>query len=190
MIYLELFLVFFGVGLFTIGGGYAMVPLLKTEILSRGWMSEALFIDFISISESTPGPLAINMATFIGTEMGGILGALVATTAMVLPSLFIITLIAALFTKIVKHPVTQSILTGVKPVIIALIATTLLFLLRSLLFPIAGNYALATMDLRHLILLIDLGTVYFGIRYFKKKAPNPMVLIGLSAALGILIFAF
>jgi chromate transporter len=190
MIYLELFLVFFGVGLFTFGGGYAMVPILKTEVLTRGWMSEALFIDFISVSESTPGPLAINMATFVGTEMGGVLGALVATTAIVLPSLVIITLIAAVFTKIVKHPITQSVLSGIKPVIIALIATTLLFLLRSLVFPIAGSYDLTTFDFRHMVLLIDLGTLYFGIRFIKKKAPNPMLLIGISAALGILIFTF
>ncbi len=190
MIFLELFMVFFGVGLFTFGGGYAMVPILKTEVLSRGWMSETLFIDFISISESTPGPLAINMATFIGTEMGGILGAVVATTAMILPSLIIITLIAAIFTKIVNHPITQSILSGIKPVIIALIATTLIFLLRSLIFPTAGDDRLADIDWRYLTLLFDLGTFYFGIRFIKKKAPNPMVLIGISAALGILVFAF
>lgn len=190
MIYLELFLVFFSIGLFTFGGGYAMVPILKMEALTRGWMSEATFVDFISISESTPGPLALNMATFIGTETGGVLGALVATFGMILPSLIIIILIAAFFQRALKHPLTQAALTTIKPVIMALIATTILFLLRNLLFPSVNAFTLETIDWRHLILLIDLGTLYFGYRKLRKKPLHPMILIGVSACLGILIFSF
>lgn len=190
MIFLELFLVFFSIGLFTFGGGYAMVPILKTEVITRGWMDEALFIDFISISESTPGPLAINMATFVGTELGGILGAIIATFGVMLPSMIIITLIAALFKKAIDHPLTQAALGAIKPVIMALILTTILFLLKNLLFPTATSYVLAHLDIRHLILLLDLGTLYFGMRIIRKKPLHPMILIGVAAISGILIFAF
>lgn len=190
MIYLELFLVFFSIGLFTFGGGYAMVPILKTEALARNWMSEARFIDFISISESTPGPLALNMATFIGTETGGVLGALVATIAMMLPSLIVIILIASLFQTMMKQPLVKAALTTIKPVIMALIATTILFLLKHLLFPNNSSLALSNIDWRHLVLLINLATLYFGYRYLNKKPLHPMVLIGVAAVFGILIFSF
>ena len=186
MIYLELFFVFLSIGLFTFGGGYAMVPILKTEVLSRGWMSERLFIDFISISEATPGPLALNMATFVGMEMGGVPGAIIASVGMILPSLIIITLIAAVFKKMMDKPLVQAALSGIKPVVIALIATTVLFLLTKLLWPVSY----ASIDVRHLILLIDLGTLYFGYRFLNKKPLHPMMLILIAAVSGILIFSF
>jgi chromate transporter len=188
MILLELFLVFFSIGLFTFGGGYAMVPILKTEVLSRGWMDEALFIDFISISESTPGPLALNMATFIGTEVNGISGALVATLGVMLPSIVIIMLVAAVFNKAINHPLTQAALKGIKPVVMALIAATILFLLRNLLFPTTISWPL--IDISHLVLLINLGSFYFGYRYLKKKPLHPMILIGVAAIAGIIMFSF
>ncbi len=190
MIYLELFLVFFSIGLFTFGGGYAMVPILKVEVLERGWMNQQLFIDFISISESTPGPLALNMATFIGTETGGIAGALVASFAMMLPSIIIITLIAALFHKTLKHPLFQAALAMIKPVIIALIGTTILFLLKNLLFPLDVTNNHATFDVRHFSLLINLATLYFGSQAIRKRPLHPMLLIGVAACFGILIFSF
>jgi len=130
------------------------------------------------------------MATFIGTETGGVLGALVATLGMILPSLLIIMAIAAFFQKALKHPLTQSALGAIKPVIMALIATTILFLLKNLLFPTNAIYSLETIDLRHLVLLINLATLYFGYRKLRKKPLHPMILIGVSAFLGILIFSF
>ena len=99
MIYLYLFLEFFKVGLFTFGGGYAMIPLIKEVVLSRGWMDEAHFIDMIGLSEVTPGPIAINMATFIGSEQGGILGSTVATIGVILPAFIIMLLISILLKK-------------------------------------------------------------------------------------------
>ena len=99
MIYLYLFLEFFKVGLFTFGGGYAMIPLIKEVVLSHSWMDEAHFIDMIGLSEVTPGPIAINMATFIGSEQGGFLGSLVATIGVVLPAFLIMLLIRLIFQK-------------------------------------------------------------------------------------------
>ena len=90
MIYLELFLTFLKIGAFTFGGGYAMLPLIQAEVVSHGWMEQQAIIDFIAVSESTPGPFAVNMATYIGSEIGGIFGSVCATIGVVLPSFVII----------------------------------------------------------------------------------------------------
>ena len=103
MIFLSLFLTFFKIGAFTFGGGYAMLPLIQAEVISQGWIEQDLLVNFIAVAESTPGPFAINTATYIGSEMGGqfgawgsIFGAFCATLGVVLPS-FIINLIVAQF---------------------------------------------------------------------------------------------
>ena len=97
MIVLYLFLTFFKIGLFTIGGGYAMIPMIQQDILSHGWVSQSDLIDFIAISESTPGPFAINIATFVGMSKAGLIGAVSATLGVVLPSFLIILIIAKFF---------------------------------------------------------------------------------------------
>ena len=97
MIYLELFIEFFLIGAFTFGGGYAMLPLIQQVVLEKGWLSQEQLIDFIAIAESTPGPLAINMSTFVGVRLGGLLGAMMATLGVVLPSFIIITIVAKCF---------------------------------------------------------------------------------------------
>ena len=97
MIYLKLFLTFFKIGAFTFGGGYAMLPLIQQEVLSQGWMDLEQLVNFIAVSESTPGPLAVNLSTYIGAETGGLLGALSATIGVVLPSFVIILLVAKFY---------------------------------------------------------------------------------------------
>ena len=97
MIYIVLFLTFFKIGAFTFGGGYAMLPLIQEEVLKKAWLSQQEIIDFIAVSESTPGPFAVNMATFIGSQTGGILGAVCATLGVVLPSFIIILIVAKCF---------------------------------------------------------------------------------------------
>ena len=92
MIYLQLFLTFLKIGAFTFGGGYAMIPLIRESVLGYGWLSEEQILNFIAIAESTPGPIAVNMAAFVGASQAGILGALVATLGVVLPSFIIILL--------------------------------------------------------------------------------------------------
>jgi chromate transporter len=107
MIFLELFLTFFKIGAFTFGGGYAMLPLIQSEALDNGWLTMEELIDFIAVSESTPGPFAINMATFVGTQMGkdflgiggGILGAICATLGVVMPSFIVILCVAKFYQK-------------------------------------------------------------------------------------------
>ena len=101
-IYLKLFLTFLKIGAVSFGGGYSMLSLIREDCLSNGWLTEDEIMNFIAVSESTPGPIAINMATFIGSSQAGVLGALLATLGVVLPSFVIILLIAALMTKILQ----------------------------------------------------------------------------------------
>lgn len=122
MIYLTLFWTFFKIGLFTIGGGYAMIPLIRTEVIdSHGWMTLDQFSEFVGIAESTPGPFAINISTFCGMNTAGLLGSLCATTGVVLPSLIIILLIAQMAGRVLNHWSFQSALKGAQPTVVGLI---------------------------------------------------------------------
>ena len=123
---LLLFTTFFKIGLFTIGGGYAMIPMIQQSVLAHGWMTVTDMIDFIAISESTPGPFAVNIATFIGMTRGGIFGALAATLGVVLPSFIIILLIARFFLKFQDNTWVKAVLTGVRPAVVGLIASAAL----------------------------------------------------------------
>ena len=134
MIYLELFLIFLQIGAFTFGGGYAMLPLITQQISERGWMDSVQISEFVAISESTPGPLAVNMATYVGTQVGGVLGGAVATLGVVLPSFVIILIVAKVFDKFRKSKAVTGIMTGLKPCVVGLIACALCTLLVPLFF--------------------------------------------------------
>ena len=129
MTYLLLFWEFFKIGLFTFGGGYAMIPLIKDAVISNSWITEEAFTNFIGVCESTPGPVAINMATYIGKEVGGVFGSVCATLGVVLPSFIIILLVATILSKIITNKYLKRFIEGLKPVIMALILSTGLFLL-------------------------------------------------------------
>lgn len=124
MIYWELFFTFFKIGLFTIGGGYAMIPLIRTEVISHhGWMTLDQFTEFVGIAESTPGPFAINISTFCGMTTAGVAGSLCATAGVVLPSFIIILLIAKAASHVLSHWSVQAALKGAKPAVIGLIGS-------------------------------------------------------------------
>ena len=185
MIYLYLFLEFFKIGLFTFGGGYAMIPLVKEVVLKYGWLTEEGFYNFIGVCESTPGPIAINMATFIGAEQGGILGSIVATLGVVLPSFIIILLVAAVLKKFIKNKHVQAFLKGVKPVVLGLILSTGLVLLAK----VVGYNSITSFnfDLTSVICFaLILGIYLLSKLVFKKKIGN-ILLICISAVLGILV---
>lgn len=190
MIYLYLFLEFFKVGLFTFGGGYAMIPLIKEVVLSRGWMDEAHFIDMIGLSEVTPGPIAVNMATFIGNEQGGFGGAVIATIGVILPAFIIMLLIAILLKKFMKNRFVKSSLRGIKTVAIALIAASAITLLSDFMFPV--TYANGTLsysynlDLIKIFILVIAG--YFLVKMMIKKKPAPVITIVMAAVIGLLYF--
>lgn len=117
----ELFYAFFAIGCFAFGGGYAVLSFLQQEVERRGWMTMERFADFIAISQSTPGPIAINMATFIGYENGGVLGALVATVAVALPGMIMMTVFALFFFHFYERPMMQSVFQGLRPAVVGLV---------------------------------------------------------------------
>src|SRR5574344_2034731 len=130
MIFLELFYVFFLIGLFTFGGGYAMIPMIEEQVVTRGWISESTLVNFIALSESTPGPFAINIATFVGSQTGGIFGAICATLGVILPSFIIILIIAVLISRFMKNRFVRGALSGVRPIVLGLIfGTAIVFLI-------------------------------------------------------------
>ena len=190
MIYLYLFLEFFKVGLFTFGGGYAMIPLIKEVVLSRGWMSEEHFIDMIGLSEVTPGPIAVNMATFIGSEQGGILGSVVATIGVVLPAFIIMLLISILLKKFMKNRFVQATLGGIKTVAVALITSSALILLSDVLFPVKysdGSFSISfNFDVIKVFVLVIAG--YFLIKMIIKRKPSPIIVIIMAALIGLAYF--
>ncbi|MFP4416677.1 MAG: chromate transporter [Fibrobacterota bacterium] len=125
-----LYLIFFKLGLFTIGGGLASLPLLQNEAYSRGWLTETGFADIIAVSQSSPGPIGINMATFVGFQQAHFFGAVVATLGIVSPSIIIIILIARFFLSFNEKPFVRSIMYGIRPVVIGLIAAAAFIIAR------------------------------------------------------------
>jgi len=188
MIYLLLFLEFLKIGLFSFGGGYGMIAMIKETVLAHGWMNEGQLLTFIGIAESTPGPIAINMATFIGTAQGGIWGGILATIGVVLPSFIIILLVAIALKKVIKSAAFKAIIEGVKPVIIGLIlGTGLIFLYGVIGLRSVTDFAF---DYVSLIIFAILAIVAIAYPRIFKKSINPLIVIALSIFLGIVIYAF
>lgn len=190
MIYLQLFLEFLKIGLFTFGGGYAMIPLIKETVFKYGWINEDHFLDMIGLSEVTPGPIAINMATFIGNEQGGFLGAVLATIGVILPAFIIMLVISILLKKFMKNRFVQASLGGVKSVAIALIASSALILLSDLLFPISlvNNQFSISFNLDYLKIFVLIIAGYFLLKLVLKKKPSPIITILMSMVIGLIYF--
>ena len=189
MIYLKLFLTFFEIGLFTFGGGYAMISLIRDKALAFGWLTEEELLNMIAVSESTPGPIAVNMATFVGSAQGGALGSLVATLGVVLPSFIIILLISALIRNFLKYKGVQAFLGGVRPCIVALILATAVTMLLSTLLgitTIGGGYAPDVRGIMILAILVALSLIF---KKIKKKKPSPILMIVISAGLGMIFYS-
>lgn len=192
MIYFELFYIFFYIGLFTFGGGYAMIGLIQEEVIKHAWITEDALIDFIAISESTPGPFAINIATFIGSQTGGILGAICATLGVVLPSFIIILLVAMVMKKVLKNKYVRGGLSGVRPVVISLILSTALFFFIRMLITAGGSFNYRTRDFSFnrsgLAIFSILALICLLYKKDKKKSLNPIIILAISAVLGILVY--
>lgn len=185
MIYLQLFIEFFLIGLFTFGGGYAMIPLVRETVLENGWLTEAQFYDFIGVCESTPGPIAINMATFVGSDQAGVLGSLCATLGVVLPSFIIILIIAIISGKFLKNKYVQKALKGIKAVVLGLIISTgIVFVIKTFGFVSLNEF---NFNLISTIILGLLFIIYYGYSFIKKKKINAILLIAISAVLGIIV---
>lgn len=118
----ELFYTFFTIGCFSFGGGYAVLSFLQQEVERRGWMTTERFVDFVAIAQSTPGPIAINMATFVGYENGGVPGAVISTVAVSLPGMILMTLFALFFFHFYERPKAQAVFLGLRPAVVGLVA--------------------------------------------------------------------
>ena len=189
MIYLQLFLTFFEIGLFTFGGGYAMISLIREKALAFGWLTEEELLNMIAVSESTPGPIAVNMATFVGSTQGGILGSLLSTLGVVLPSFIIILLISALIRNFLKYRGVQAFLGGVRPCVVALILATALTMLLSTLLGITTFRGGFSPDLRGILIFAILVAIALVFKKTKKKKPSPIMMILISAGLGMLFYS-
>ncbi len=188
MIFLTLFLTFLEIGAVSFGGGYAMIYLIREKALLHGWLTEEALIDMIAVAESTPGPIAVNMATFVGSSQGGILGALVATVGVVLPSFLILLLIAALLREFLKYGAVRAALSGIRPAAVGLILATGATMLLSILFGISDLKSGVSADLYAIIILAILFFCAFLSKRLLKKSPSPILMILISAGLGILLY--
>ena len=215
MIYLQLFFSFLMIGTVSFGGGYGMISLIRETVLSYGWLSEEEFLNFIAVSESTPGPLAVNMATFIGSSQGGILGSFFATLGVVMPSFFIILLIAALLKNFMKYAGVQAFLSGIRPCVVAMILSTAVTMGLGTLFSIrsvddicsllnlglsskaAASYSSATgslssgavvPDYKGIFIFVFLIVLHVLWKHFRKKTISPILMLLLSAGLGMVVY--
>lgn len=176
MIYLKLFWEFLKIGAFTFGGGYAMIPLIQQAVLKNNWITEKQLVDFIAVSESTPGPLAVNMSTYIGVRTAGIGGALAATLGVVLPSFLIILLISGCYKKFQDSNIVRGAMAGLQPAVVALIATALLSVARNV-FDIKNLFTGDT-------LFSVITVLVAGFLCYRNK--HPIMVIGISALVGVL----
>ena len=180
MMLLSLFWTFFKIGALTFGGGYAMLALIQAEVAAKGWISAEELVNFVAVSESTPGPLAVNMATYVGNIMAGIPGAVCATLGVVLPSFLVILCVAHCYDRFRKNRIVAGCMSGLKPAAVGLIASALLSMGRTVFF--RGGVSPEALRTPELYLSI----VIFGIcavLAFRKK--HPILIIALSAVLGI-----
>ncbi|MBQ2767515.1 MAG: chromate transporter [Clostridia bacterium] len=189
MIYLDLFLTFLQIGAVSFGGGYAMISLIREKALLYGWLTEEELLNMIAVSESTPGPIAVNMATFVGSTQGGMLGSFLATLGVVLPSFVIILLIAALIGNFLKYRGVQAFLGGIRPCVVGLILATGLTMLMSTLLGFKTIGERLEIDVNGIVILGLLIGISTLIRKITAKKPSPILMILISAGLGMLLYS-
>lgn len=175
---LLLILTFAKIGLFSIGGGYAMIPMIQQEVVSNGWMLPEEVADVVAISQMTPGPFALNAATFVGTRVMGVSGAIAATFGVLLPSIVIVLIIARFFLKFQEKQIVKSVMHGVRPVVVALIAASMLTIAQTALF---ANGIMWQFD------WWAVGISVLCTFALLKLKMHPILMIALAAAAGVLL---
>lgn len=169
---IKLFISFFKIGAFSFGGGYAMLPLIEEEIIQvHNWLTATEFIDIIAVSEMTPGPIAVNSGTFLGYKIAGVIGSVVATTAVVLPSFLVMTLIFIFINRFKNSPYVEWAFEGIRPVVLGLIASAAVTVAKS-----------TFIDIKSVII----ASLLFYIVTFKKF--NPILAIVLAGVMGIVLY--
>lgn len=180
MMYWELFFTFFKIGAFTFGGGYAMLPLITEQVAAHSWMDVQSLVNFVAVSESTPGPFAVNIATYIGSQLAGIPGALCATLGVVLPSFIIILIIAHCFSAFKNSRVIKGIMRGLRPAVIGMIGTAVISVGKTVFFPQGITLSIFTQPAFYVSLAVFALMLVLAL---KKK--HPILIICLSAGIGI-----
>ena len=181
MIYLELFLGFLEVGLFSFGGAYAAIPLIRDVVLRYGWVTEEQLLYFIAVSESTPGPIMVNLATYVGASQGGILGASLATLTVILPAFLIILIVVKILDKFMNNPWVKAAMEGLKPCVVGIILATGAYMIVENCLPESG------FDLRALIISLVLAACLLVSKWMKKKL-SPIALIVIGAVAGMIAY--
>ena len=182
MIYLELFYTFFTIGLFTFGGGYAMLPLIQQKVIDHGWLSMEELVDFVAISESTPGPFAVNISTYVGAETGGVLGSICATLGVVLPSFIVILLVAKFYLKFKNSKAVSGVMYGLRSAVVGLMAAALYGMLSTVFF---HNVDINWSNVLRPEFYCTLGIFSVMVVLALKKV-SPIIIIVCSAAVGVL----
>ena len=183
MIYLQLFFAFLQVGLFSVGGGYAAIPLIQSQAVEKyGWLTLSEFTNLVTVAEMTPGPIAVNAATFTGIQIAGIGGAAVATLGCIFPSLCLVSVLAILYRKFKKNAAFQNILQILRPAVVALILSAGLRILRLVAF---GEQAITLQNANYIGILLFAGA-FFVLRKWKI---NPILVLVLCGALNLLLYA-
>ena len=189
MIYWQLFLTFLKVGTFAFGGGYAMLSLIGDSVLSYGWMTEQELLNFVGVETVIPGPIAVNMATYIGYKQGGFLGALLATTGVVLPSFIIILIVVACIKNLLKYPPVKTFIASMRPALGGLILSVAITMALTVFFGIdtvhTSNFSFDPRTLVVLAVVIAIPIIWERI---KKKEFSSILLVIISGVVGILLF--
>ncbi|MBQ7669379.1 MAG: chromate transporter [Clostridia bacterium] len=187
MMLLELFLGFLKIGLFSFGGAYGAIPLIREVVLSYGWIEEEKLSYMIAVGESTPGPIMVNLATYIGSEKAGVPGAVIATLTVILPAFLIILILTLLLKNLMKNGLFQSILGSLKSCVIGIILATGGYMI---LKNCIGSVDAVSTDIAAIILTAALAVIYFGSKKFIKGGISPIILICLAGAAGVLIYGW
>lgn len=185
MIYWDLFMGFLQVGCFAFGGAYAAIPLIRDVVLSYGWLTDETLSYMIAVAESTPGPIMVNLATYVGSSQAGLLGSMLATLAVVLPSFVIIIMVTALLKTAMKNKYVQAVVRGLKPCLIGIILATGVYMMGS---NVLDNTFDTVLNVRALIITVLLLAITYGAKPVLKKKPTPIMLIVISAVLGIVVY--
>ena len=189
MIYLQLFLTFLKVGTFAFGGGYAMLSLIGDSVLRYGWMTEKELLNFVGVETVIPGPIAVNMATYIGYEQGGFLGALLSTIGVVLPSFIIILLIASIIKNLLKYAPVKTFIASMRPALGGLILSVAVTMALTVFFGIKSikniNF---TFDWRSLVVMAVIILIPIIWKRTKKKEFSSILLVIISGVMGMLLF--
>lgn len=186
MIYLDLFLGFLRVGCFAFGGAYGAIPLIRDVVLSYGWLSDETLTYIIAVSESTPGPIMVNLATYVGSSQAGVLGSVIATLAVILPSFIVTLVVMAILQNVLKNKYVQAVLSGLKPCIIGIIiATGFYIIISNCILNTAGT----PISIRAVIVMAVLVAASLLSKYVFKKKMSPILLIAVAALTGIIVYA-